>query len=51
MSTLTGRGRCTAAVLSAGRRLVHLESRLTDEEGRLVAFAAGSWHRLDPKSP
>jgi acyl-coenzyme A thioesterase PaaI-like protein len=44
---LTGRGRCTAAVLNAGRRLVHLESRLTDGQGRLVAFAAGSWHRLD----
>jgi hypothetical protein len=26
---------------------VHRESRLTDEQGRLVAFAAGSWHRLD----
>ena len=44
---LTGPGRCTAALLNAGRRLVHLESRLTDEQGRLVAFAAGSWHRLD----
>jgi uncharacterized protein (TIGR00369 family) len=48
---LTGRGRCTATVLNAGRRLVHLESRLTDDEGRLVAFAAGSWHRLDAKDP
>jgi uncharacterized protein (TIGR00369 family) len=44
---LTGQGRCTAAILNAGRRLVHLESRLTDEQDRLVAFAAGSWHRLD----
>jgi hypothetical protein len=24
-------------------------SRLTDDEDRLVACAAGSWHRLDPK--
>jgi uncharacterized protein (TIGR00369 family) len=44
---LTGQGRCTAALLNAGRRLVHLESRLIDEQGRLVAFATGSWHRLD----
>jgi uncharacterized protein (TIGR00369 family) len=48
---LTGPGRCTAALLNAGRRLVHLESRLTDDEGRPVAFAAGSWHRLDDKDP
>ena len=48
---LTGRGSCTAAILNAGRRLVHMESRLTDGEGRLVAFAAGSWHRLDAKDP
>jgi uncharacterized protein (TIGR00369 family) len=50
-SSLTGRGRCTAAILNAGRRLVHMESRLTDDEGRLVAFAAGSWHRLEQKEP
>jgi acyl-CoA thioesterase len=48
---LTGRGRCTAEVLNGGRRLVHMQSRLTDDEGRLVAFAAGSWHRLDAKDP
>jgi hypothetical protein len=29
---------------------VHLESRLTDAQDRLVAFAAGSWHRLDADS-
>ena len=34
---LTGRGRCTGRILNAGRRL--------------VAFAAGSWHRLDAKDP
>ncbi|MEN3266409.1 MAG: hypothetical protein V7646_3303 [Pseudonocardia sp.] len=44
---LTGTGRCHAAVLRPGRRIVHLEARLTDEQDRLVAFAAGSWHRLD----
>ena len=43
---LTGDGRCTGRVLRAGRRLVHLESRLVDEQDRLVAFATGSWHRL-----
>jgi uncharacterized protein (TIGR00369 family) len=48
---LTGRGRCTAGILNAGRRLVHMESRLTDDDGRLVAFAAGSWHRLETKEP
>jgi uncharacterized protein (TIGR00369 family) len=48
---LTGRGSCTAAILNAGRRLVHMESRLTDDEGRPVAFAAGSWHRLEKKDP
>jgi uncharacterized protein (TIGR00369 family) len=44
---LTGTGTCRAALLRPGRRIVHLESRLTDEQDRLVAFAAGSWHRLD----
>jgi uncharacterized protein (TIGR00369 family) len=44
---LTGTGTCRAALLRAGRRIVHLESRLTDEQDRLVALATGSWHRLD----
>jgi uncharacterized protein (TIGR00369 family) len=48
---LTGEGSCTAAILNGGRRLVHMESRLTDDAGRLVAFAAGSWHRLEKKEP
>lgn len=47
---LTGPGTCRAALLRSGRRLVHLESRLTDEQDRLVAFAAGSWQRLDADS-
>jgi uncharacterized protein (TIGR00369 family) len=47
---LTGTGTCRAALLRPGRRIVHLESRLTDAQGRLVAFAAGSWHRLDADS-
>lgn len=40
-------GTATATVLKPGRRLVHLESRMTDAEGRLVAYGVGSWHRLD----
>ncbi|WP_104200438.1 PaaI family thioesterase [Cryobacterium sp. Y29] len=44
---LKGDGRCIGTVLRAGRRIVHLESRLFDEDDRLVAFAVGSWHRLD----
>lgn len=43
-------GRCTGRLLRAGRRIVHLESRLTDESDRLVAVGTGSWHRLEPGS-
>lgn len=45
---LTGDGAATARLLRPGRRLVHLESRMTDDEGRLVAHAVGSWQRLEP---
>ena len=44
---LTGDGIATGRLIKPGRRLVHLESRMTDAEGRLVAFGVGSWHRLD----
>jgi uncharacterized protein (TIGR00369 family) len=44
---LKGDGTCTGRILKAGRRIVHLESRTTDSEGRLVAHGVGSWHRLD----
>lgn len=44
---LTGTGRCVGRLLRPGRRIVHLESRVTDEQDRLVAFGVGSWHRLD----
>jgi acyl-CoA thioesterase len=44
---LTTDGTATARLLKPGRRLVHLESRMTDAEGRLVAHGVGSWHRLD----
>ena len=44
---LTGDGSCTGRILKAGRRIVHLESRMSDAEGRLVAHGVGTWHRLD----
>lgn len=44
---LTTDGFCTGRILKAGRRLVHLESRMSDAEGRLVAHGVGTWHRLD----
>ena len=39
---------CEGRLLRRGRRIVHLESRLYDEQERLAAFATGTWHRLDP---
>jgi acyl-CoA thioesterase len=33
----------TATVLHAGRRIVHLQARTTDGEGRLIATATGSF--------
>jgi uncharacterized protein (TIGR00369 family) len=44
---LTGTGTAVGRLLKPGRRIVHLESRMTDQEGRLVAHGVGSWHRLD----
>ena len=38
---------CLGRVIRAGRRIVHLESRMTDDQGRLAALGTGSWHRLD----
>lgn len=43
---LTSDGTCTGRILKSGRRLVHLESRMSDAQGRLVAHGVGSWHRL-----
>ena len=42
---------CEGSLLRPGRRIVHLESRLYDEQRRLAAFATGTWHRLDADSP
>ena len=38
---------CEGSLLRPGRRIVHLESHLYDEHGRLAAHATGTWHRLD----
>lgn len=48
---LTGAGRCEGRLLRPGRQVVHLESRLQDEQGRPVALATSSWHRLDAVQP
>jgi uncharacterized protein (TIGR00369 family) len=37
----------TGRILNGGRRIVHLESRLHDDRGRLAAMATGSWFRHD----
>lgn len=40
-----------ATVLTAGRRVVQLESRTVDDEGRLVASATGSFAVFSPRAP
>lgn len=47
----TGRLRAEASVLHAGRTIVHLEARTTDDEGRLIASATGSFAVIQPSSP
>jgi acyl-CoA thioesterase len=42
-----GPAHCEGSLLRPGRRIVHLESRLYDEQGHLAAFATGAWSRLD----
>jgi acyl-CoA thioesterase len=44
---LAGPGRIEGRVLRPGRRIVHLESRLFDEDGRMAVLATASWYRLD----
>lgn len=41
--------RSEATVLSAGRRVIHLSSRTTDANGRLIASATGSFAVLEPR--
>jgi acyl-CoA thioesterase len=38
-----------ATVLTAGRRVVHLEARTTDGDGRLVASATASFAVIEPR--
>ena len=38
---------CTGRIAHAGRRVIQLESRLVDGQGRLAAIAYGSWFRHD----
>lgn len=45
-----GPSRCEGRLLRPGRRIVHLESRLYDEQNRLAASATSSWQRLDASS-
>lgn len=48
---LKSTGRVVATILRPGNRIVHLESRLMDEDDRLVAFGVGSWHRVEAAQP
>lgn len=43
----SGRLTAEATVLTAGRRIVHLEARTTDADGHLVASATGSFAIID----
>ncbi len=45
-----GPSRCEGRLLRPGRRIVHLESRLYDEQDRIAALATSSWQRLDSES-
>jgi uncharacterized protein (TIGR00369 family) len=44
---ITGGCRAEGRLIRPGRRIVHLESRLYDDDDRLAALGTGSWHRLD----
>lgn len=45
-----GRLEATSKVINAGRRIVHLEARTLDANGRLVASATSSYAVLDASS-
>lgn len=45
-----GPSSCEGRLLRPGRRIVHLESRLHDEQGRFAAYATSSFQRLDAPS-
>jgi acyl-CoA thioesterase len=44
-----GRLTAEATVVTAGRRVVQLEARTTDDDGRLVASSTGSFAVIDPR--
>lgn len=44
---LAGRLEATTTVVRPGRRIIHLESKVTDGEGKLVAMGTGSFAVLE----
>jgi uncharacterized protein (TIGR00369 family) len=44
---VTGDCRAEGRLIRPGKRIVHLESRLFDDDGRLAASGTGSWLRLE----
>jgi uncharacterized protein (TIGR00369 family) len=47
---VTGRFRCTGTVMHRGRTLAHAEAVMSDEAGREVIRASGSFHLRDDRS-
>lgn len=47
MRPIQGPSHCRARFLKKGRRIVFLESTLTDERGRPCAVATATWHLLE----
>ncbi len=47
-AAVSGSLTATASVMTAGRRIVHLEARTVDSDGRLVASATGSFAVIAP---
>lgn len=45
---VSGRLRCAATVIRRGRHLVHLESRVVDDQDRLVAMGTGTFTVIAP---
>jgi uncharacterized protein (TIGR00369 family) len=48
---VNGPSRCEGRLLRPGRRIVHLESRLYDENDKLAAYATSTWQRLEAAAP
>ncbi len=45
---VSGRVRCEGRFLKRGRSINYLESRMTDESGKLVAIATSTWQLFPP---